>query len=177
MIERREDVPSGGQAAWDAIAGTRGHVIGPFCALLNSPELASRIAHLGDHVRFRSPLAPAVRELAILSVARAMDCRFEWAAHVPIARQAGVREEAIAAVRDRRAPAGLTADEAAIVTYASDLLHKHRVSEETFAAVRDRLGVAGAVELTASVGYYSMIACTLNAFEIVPDAGADTLPV
>ena len=30
----------------------------------------------------------------------------------------------------------------------------------------DRLGVAGMVELTATIGYYSMISCTLNAFEL-----------
>lgn len=175
-IEKRTDVPAGGEAAWDRIAESRKSVVGPFTVLLHSPELAARTAHLGAYVRFESALDPPVRELVILAVARQMDCRFEWAAHVPLARQAGVREDAIAAIRDRRIPAGLTAGEAPIVLYVTQLLGAHRVDEATFAAVRERLGVPGTVELTATAGYYAMIACALNAFDLTPDAAAEPLP-
>jgi len=176
-ITQKTDLAPAHHAAWDAIAQSRGHVIGPFTALLQSPELAARAADLGAYLRFESTLGPVDRELAILSVARALDCRFEWAAHVPIARREGVRDEAIAALRERRAPAGLTPEEAAIVAYVSQLLTAHRVDEPTFAAVRARLGVQGIVELTATAGYYGLIACTLNAFEILPEPGTDPLPV
>jgi 4-carboxymuconolactone decarboxylase len=163
------------QRAFEAIAQSRGRVVGPFTVLLHSPALAERTAHLGAHVRYESALPPAVRELAILAVARAMDCAFEWAAHVPEARRAGVREAAIAAVRDR-APAGLAPDEAAVVRYVEQLLGRHRVEEAVFRAVETRLGTAGVVELTAGAGYYAMLACTLNAFEVAPAAGSETLP-
>jgi 4-carboxymuconolactone decarboxylase len=105
-----------------------------------------------------------------------MDCRYEWAAHAPLAREAGVRPEAIAAIRDRSAPAGLTPEEAEIVAYVTRLLRDHRVDDRTFAAARERLGVPRVVELTATAGYYAMLACALNAFAITPDAGADLLP-
>ena len=42
--------------------------------------------------------------------------------------------------------------------------------------MRERFGVDGLVELTATVGYYGMLACVLNAFDVVPEAGADLLP-
>ena len=90
--------------------------------------------------------------------------------------KAGVRREAIAAVRDHRAPAGLTEDEALVVAYVVQLLQHHRVDDATFAAMRDRFGVEGVVELTATVGYYGMLACVLNAFDVAPEAGADVLP-
>ncbi|OGK99079.1 MAG: hypothetical protein A3E31_08060 [Candidatus Rokubacteria bacterium RIFCSPHIGHO2_12_FULL_73_22] len=176
-VTRRSDLAPEHHAAWDAIAQSRGHVVGPFTVLLHSPELAARAAHLGAHIRFECTLPPADRELAILAVARALDCRFEWAAHVPIARREGVRETAITALRERRAPAGLTPAEAAIVGYVSQLLARHRVDEPTFAAVRGRLGVQGVVELTAAAGYYGLIAGILNAFEILPEPGTDPLPV
>jgi hypothetical protein len=38
-------------------------------------------------------------------------------------------------------------------------------------------GVDGLVELTATVGYYGMLACTLNAFEVTPEAGTEVLNV
>ncbi|MBI2492477.1 MAG: carboxymuconolactone decarboxylase family protein [Candidatus Rokubacteria bacterium] len=176
-ITRKDELAPEHHAVWEAIAQSRGHVIGPFTALLHRPELARRVSELGAWVRFESALAPADRELLILTVARTFDCRFEWAAHVPLARQAGVREEAIAALRDRRAPAGLTAPEAALVGYVGQLLAKHRVDDATFAALRARLGDRGLVEVTASAGYYALIACTLNAFAIEPEPGAERLPV
>jgi 4-carboxymuconolactone decarboxylase len=177
MIERKADLAPADQAVWDLIAEKRGRVLGPFPVLLHSPEVAHRTAHLGAYLRFESQLPPVLRELAILAVAREMDCRFEWAAHVRLAREAGVREEAIGAVRERRAPAGLTPEEAEPVLYVIQLVRSHRVDEALFSALRERLGVGGLVELTTTVGYYGMIAGVLNAFEVLPAAGEDALPV
>jgi 4-carboxymuconolactone decarboxylase len=177
LISRRDEVAPEHQAVFDAIAASRGRVAGPFAVLLHNPEVAKRAAHLGAYLRFESPLAGVDRELAVLATARAMDCRYEWAAHVPLARAAGVRGEAIAAIRARQAPAGLTPTETEIVAYAAGLLGAHRVEAGLFEGLRKRLGAGGMVALTATVGYYAMIACTLNAFDVEPDPGADLLPV
>ena len=177
LITQKDELPSEYHAAFDLITQSRGQVAGPFSVLLHSPEVAKRIAHLGTYVRFESALSGEQRELAILATARAMDCRYEWAAHVPLAEKAGVRLEAITAIRGRQAPAGLTPAEAEIVAYATELLGGHRVGGGLFEGLRNRLGARGMVELTATVGYYAMIACTLNAFDVQPDPGADLLPV
>ncbi len=177
MITQKTDLAPEHHKAFDSIAASRGSVRGPFSVLLHSPEMASRAAHLGAYLRFEGKLSNADKELAIISVAREMDCQFEWAGHVVLARKAGVREAAITAIRDRKAPAGLTPEEAQIVGYAQQLLRNHRVDEATFRALRDRIGTTGLVELTTTVGYYGMIACNLNAFEVTPEAGAELLPV
>src|SRR5436853_415352 len=57
------------------------------------------------------------------------------------------------------------------------LLGDHRVGGGLFEGLRKRLGARGMVELTATVGYYAMIASTLNTFEVEPEPGADHLPV
>lgn len=176
-IERKEQLAPEHHAVYDLIGRSRGRVAGPFTVLLHSPQIAGRTGELGAYIRFESKLTPHDRELAVITAAREMDCQYEWAAHVLEARKAGVREEAIAAIRDRRAPAGLTADEAQLVNYVRQLMQKHRVDEGTFTAVRERFGVQALVELTATVGYYGMIACTLNAFEAAPAPGEDRLPV
>jgi 4-carboxymuconolactone decarboxylase len=176
-IQQRTELSPPDQPVWDLIAERRGTVSGPFTVLLHSPEVAGRTARLGAYIRFDSTLGAADRELAVLAAAREMDCRYEWAAHASIARRAGVRDEAIAAIRDRRAPAGLTPDEALVVSYVAQLLRAHRVEEETFGALERRLGRRGLVELTATVGYYGMLACTLNAFDVTPADGEDSLPV
>ncbi len=63
-----------------------------------------------------------------------------------------------------------------IVAYVTDLLRAHRVADAAFAAMRERFGTQALVELTTTAGYYSLIACTLNAFGVPPDPGADILP-
>jgi 4-carboxymuconolactone decarboxylase len=176
LIATKDQLASEHHAAWDLIAQSRGQVAGPFGVLLHSPEVAKRAAHLGAYLRFESALSGEQRELAILATARATDCRYEWAAHVPLAKKAGVRSEAIAALRDRRAPVGLTPAEAEIVAYVTDLLRTHRVADGPFAAIRARFGTQALVELTATAGYYSLIASTLNAFDVQPESGADILP-
>lgn len=176
LIQQKEDLAPEHRPIFDGIAQSRGSVRGPFGVLLHSPEIAGRTAHLGAYIRFESLLDRKLAELAVLAAARESNCRYEWAAHIALARQVGVREEAIAAIRNKEAPKGLTAEEAQVVSYVQQLLRSHRVSEATFHALRERLGTQSLVELTATVGYYGMIACALNAFEVEPPAGGDVLP-
>lgn len=177
LITRADEMAPSHRDVWLRIAKSRGSVVGPFAALLHSPVLADRTAELGAYIRFDSGLSATDRELVILSVARVFDCHFEWAYHVREARKAGLSAQAIAAIRERRAPAGLTTQEAEIVRYVSQLLVTHRTDEATVAALRARLGVQGVVELTATIGYYAMLACTLNAFDVRPEAGEEELDV
>jgi len=177
LLQKKDDLAPEHQPVFDAIAQSRGRVGGPFAVLLHSPQVAGRTAHLGTYLRFESTRSPKDTELVIITTSREFDCELEWGGHVALARQAGVREEAIAAIRDRHAPQGLTPEEALIVSYVQQLLRAHRVSEATYLAMQERFGVQGLVELTATIGYYGMLACSLNAFAVEPAAGAERLPV
>lgn len=165
----RETVPEDGRHHFDAIEASRGEILGPFAVLLNSPELAGRTADLGTYVRFESTLSDADRELAILTTAREFDCPYEWAMHQPIAVEAGVSDAALDVVSERRETDRLD-DEAVVIEYGRELFGERSVSDETFDAAFDRYGERGVVELTATMGYYAMIACVLNAFEVRPNA-------
>jgi 4-carboxymuconolactone decarboxylase len=152
---------------YDAIAsGPRGGVRGPFLALLHVPELADRIQRLGEYLRFNTGFAPRLSELAILLTARRYNCRYEWQAHEPHAQKGGLAQDVIDAIRQRRRPATLQQDEAAVYDYATELLHAGEVSEAAYRRVVDAFGTRGAVELTGLIGYYTMIAMTLLAHEV-----------
>ena len=172
----RDEVPEPGREQYDSIAESRGGVRGPFAVLLNSPEIAGRIGHLGAYVRYESGLPDAVRELAILTTAREFDCAYEWAAHEPIAREVGVRDQAIEAVADRDSPDDLTETESLVVAYGRHLFGGHSVPDALFEDAKAEFGVEGVVELTATMGYYSLIACVLNAFEVESSEGGPELP-
>lgn len=175
-LTERDQVSEDGRESYDSVLESRGRISGPFGVLLNSPELAGRAGHLGAYVRFEGGLPDAVRELAILTTAREFDCAYEWAAHEPIAREAGVREEAIETVADREPPDDLSETEALLVNYGRHLFGEYVVPDDLFDEARTTFGVEGVVELTATMGYYSMIACVLNAFEVTPEEGGPELP-
>ncbi len=171
----REDISEDARFIYDEIAGSRGEVAGPFPVLLNSPEVAGRLAHLGTYIRFESTLSETVRELIILATAREWDCQYEWTYHEPEARKKGVPDETIRRIRDRQALEGSSSEEATVVRYVQETLREHRVSEDTFKAALERFGAQGVTELTATLGYYSMLACVLNALEMGLDPGMTPL--
>lgn len=168
-VTSREELAPEHRPAFDDIQASRGTVSGPFKVLLNSPEVARRIAHTGAYLRFENSIPLEVSELAVLATARELDCQFAWTAHERAARTAGVREEAIVAIRERTAPRGLNPGEALVFNYAQELLWKHRVSQNAFQAALQRFGAKQLTDLTATIGYYSLLSCVLNAFEVQPE--------
>ena len=174
---RRQDAPPELRGAWDAVAAERGgSVSGPWGALLASPPLAERGARLGNYVRFGSLLSDAQRETAILAAAREHNARLAWASHVPLAREAGVSEQAIDAIGHSAPLGGLDEEAAEIVRYVRELVGATRVSEAAFRALRARLGERALVELTGLLGYYALVCYALNAFELEPPEGSPRLP-
>lgn len=69
-IDKKEDLAPEHRSVYETIAESRGAVGGPFVALLHSPEVASRTAHLGRYLRFEGILDKKVVELATLAAAR-----------------------------------------------------------------------------------------------------------
>lgn len=170
-VESRDELPEDQRHNYDRIVDPRGSLGRMFAILLNSPELGGRIGHLGAYLRFEGVLPGDERELAILTTARAFDSAYEWAAHEPIARAEGVREEAIDVVARRGSLDDLTDAEAVIVEYGRTLFADLGVPDRLFEAAKDRFGVQGLTELTVTFGYYAMLACVHNAFEITPPEG------
>ena len=61
--------------------------------------------------------------------------------------------------------------------FSVELQDSKAVLEKTYQRALDRLGVQGVVELTALIGYYTMVAMTLIAHEIpLPEGAAPPLP-
>jgi 4-carboxymuconolactone decarboxylase len=175
-ITSKEQVPVKDHATVDAIVKSRGAIQGPFTMFLHSPELAGRVAHLGAYVRFEGSLDMRVRVLAAMTVARELDALYVWGAQTGAARRLGVPEDVIAAIRDRHSR-GLTPEDAQIVDFTRELIRAHRVSEATVKALVARFGTDQFIQLTGAIGYYSMLAMTVNACELEAGPNADVLPV
>ena len=152
------------------VAGPRGQLRGPLRAALYNPELADHWQALGALLRYGTSLPARLSELAILVTGRHCRAPFEWHAHRIEAEKAGVEQAIIAAILARQTPPGMSEDDAGIFHFALELNRSDSVSDATYAVALARFGARAVVELTALVGYYTLVAMTLNAHEIeLPD--------
>jgi len=175
-ITGKDQVAAKDHAAFDAIVASRGAVQGPFTAFLHSPAVAERVAHLGAYVRFEGSLDMRVRVLAAMTAAREFEAMYVWGAQTGGARRQGVPEATITAIRENHSR-GVPPEDAQIIDFTRQLLRNHRVDETLFKAMQSRFGNDELVQLTTAIGYYSLLAMTVNACELEPAAGAEVLKV
>ena len=160
------------------VSGRRGRIQGPLRAALHNAELAERWSALGELLRYSTQLSPRQSELAILMTGRACQSPFEWYAHRVEAEKAGIEPAIIEALLAQRWPEGLSADDAALLRFADELNRFRSVSDATYKDALARFGERTVVELTALVGYYTMVAMTLNAHEIpLPEGVQPAFPL
>ena len=172
----REAMDAAGQAIWDEIETSRGGVARNYAALLNNPAAAGAMAGLGGYARYETPLPPRIKALAVLTAAREACGHYVWTVNQTSARQAGLSEEIIAAIREYRAPAGFDPEDAAVVQLVLEVLRHHRVSDATFEAMRGMVGDDGVVDVLVVSGYYHTLAHCLQALDVdLPEGTATAL--
>ena len=154
------------QAVYRSIMATRGNLSGPFLAWMHSPELASHAEKLGAFCRYQTGFALVESEMLILLVAARFRCIGEQQIHEPIAEQVGLSADQIADIRERRPVRLATARLTVIHAVAEELLESNRIGDGLYEEGVRELGVRGMVELVGIVGYYSLVAMTLNAFDM-----------
>lgn len=155
--------PQQRDCAEEIIVGPRGGLIPPFVPMLRSPELTMHSQRLGEYLRYRSAVGLRLSELAILLVARHWTQQVEWAIHAPIALREGIAAETVAAIALGERPPGLTADEAVVYDFSTELLETRQVSDATWARAVAVLGEQGVVDLVGINGYYAYLAMLMNA--------------
>ena len=148
-----------------------GALIGPFNAMLLNPHVGDRVQRLGEALRFDISLPRNVIEVATLVVGSHWRAQFEWWAHERLAKQAGVSEAVIAAIKDGERPDFSNDDEAGAYDVASELYRTQRLTDASYAKAVQRFGESGVFELIALVGYYSLVSLLLNGFDVPLPAG------
>lgn len=151
----------------EVVSGKRGKVPAPMIPWLRNPELARRAQRLGELLRFDSALEPELSELAILVCARHWNSHHEWTAHKSIALEAGLDPQTITDIAARKSEPHLRSQcERIVYRVAHSLLAQGQLDDALYDEGIAVLGECGMVDLVAILGYYCMVALTLNAFRI-----------
>jgi len=151
-----------------------GSVRGPFAVLLQAPHVADNAVRLYSAFR-DAKLEKRLFELMILVVARNASAQFEWFAHAPRAIEAGISAETVEAIRHHRTPSLTREDEKLVYDTVLELSVQKRLSQASYDRALAALGMERLVELIAGAGFYTMIALTLNAFEVPVPGGEKPL--
>lgn len=136
--------------------------------LLHSPELADGWNSLLGAVRKRIALPDAVRELVVLRIAVLNRADYEWAAHDKPAREAGLEDAHLAAIRHEEAASHPDLDQRQrrVIAYTDAMTRQIQVPADVFDGVRAEFATPELVELTATVAAYNMVSRFLVALDV-----------
>lgn len=164
---------------YDRIARARkprpdGQFGGPFDAWIRSPEVAQRAMSLGNFIWERTSVGRRIVELAIIVTGRHWKSNVEWVAHARMAREQGVSEEVIQAVFEQRMPENAPADERLTIAVCRALHETHDLPIELYRQAIDTWGEQGLMDIIQTIGFYTFVSMTLNAFNIPTAEGEPT---
>lgn len=143
--------------------------------LAHHPALAKAFLRFNVHLLMSSTLPARIRELAILRVAHRRECAYEWSHHVRMAKDEGITDDQIAAVR--RFGDGGSHDfdtfDQAVLTGVDELDGNSKLSDQTWAALGERLNDQQRMDFVFTVGCYALLAMAFNTFGIQLEHAAD----
>jgi 4-carboxymuconolactone decarboxylase len=156
---------------YDGIMRARGHMRGPFAVWLRNAELCENTLKLQEMFASRVSLERRLLELMILVAARLASAQYAWFIHEPHALKFGISPEIVQAIRERRTPDFTRDDERLVYDITTELNATRSLSEVNYNRGLAVFGEQVMVELVSAIGFYSMVAMTLNAFAVAVPGG------
>ena len=166
------------QRVFDVMAAQRkgvgdGHMGGPHDVWLLNAEMAERLFSLSRLFRYRLSVDRRYIELTILITGAFWRAQFEWFAHEPVARKAGVPEDVISAIKNGDRPQFTDKGDEITFDLCTTLHNEHQIPDQTFQDAVTIFGEKGVAELVNLAGYYTMVSMTLNSFDVQLPKGAE----
>jgi 4-carboxymuconolactone decarboxylase len=139
---------------------------GPFDPWILNPELAKRAVSWGNSLWERTSIGRRLVELAIIITGRFWESNVEWVSHAKMARDNGVSQEVIDAIFAERRPDMAPADELLVYDICIALHKTHQLPIDLYKQAVALFGERGLVDIISTIGHYTFISMTLNAFDI-----------
>ena len=134
-------------------------------ALANHPHLVAAWTVFSNTARHDTRTPRALRELVILRGAQLMRAEYEWAHHLAMARNSGVREAQIRSLAAWKTSPEFDAREKAALALG-EAVTRGRVSDEVHSLAMKEFDVHDYVEIALVAGFYAMVGRMLDAMGV-----------
>ena len=138
---------------------------------------------LSEYIRTKATLLARVRELAILRIGALCDSDYEWGAHVPAGRAAGLTADEIRRIAMTplaTSPAvslpGWRGQDAAVIRAVDELFAADAISDPVWTSLSSTLDRRQRIDLLIAIGGYRMVSMALNTFGVPLEPNSERLP-
>jgi 4-carboxymuconolactone decarboxylase len=129
---------------------------------------------VSEHIRQDSTLSTRIRELLIVRIGVLCRSEYEWAAHAPALRRAGMTDAEIQRVVDGP---GTGSDVETVLLRAVDELHRdYVVSDATWRQLAATFDSKQLLDILTTIGGYRMVSMALNTLGVQLEPGAERFP-
>ena len=168
----REDLAESDRDIFDRIEKERGQVHNIFRTMAYAPNLLRKYIEWSSELRFNTKLDPKLRELAIMTVGRLTDARYEFTHHWNVARKLGIPREKLEQLADYETSPLYDDRERAVIRYAAEATRKVKVKDRTFNTVRNLLADNRILmELVLLVAGYNLVVHLLVPMQVELESG------
>ena len=155
---------------WLARYGNRS-VPNIYCTYAHHVAMDQPRTSVSEHIRQDSTLSLRIRELLIVRIGVLCRSEYEWAAHAPALRRAGMTDAEIQRVVDGP---GSASDIEAILMRAVDELHRdYVVSDATWGELAKAFDSKQLLDILTTIGGYRMVSMALNSLGVQLDPGVE----
>jgi 4-carboxymuconolactone decarboxylase len=156
-------------------AGSGRDIAAVYRTFARHPKLYVPRQILSEYIRTKSTLSPRVRELLILRIGWRCQSAYEWAAHAPAGRRAGLTDDQIRMLA-RSGYEGWSAADAAVVRAADELFDDDVISDATWKALDDQFDERQLLDVLITTGGYRMVSMVLNTFGVPAEPNSEPFP-
>lgn len=159
------------RALAEKVMAGRGRLPTPFRVWLASPELARCLHPLGLFLAGGSSLSKAETEIAVLAAARHWLAGYVLETHTREAREAGVGEDVLTALREGLPVRPADPRQRAVADMMASLIRPGTPDQQVFDTAVAQLGHDGVAEVLAAAGYFSAVGLAMKFYAVRAPAG------
>ena len=156
-------------------SGSGRDIAGVYRTFARHPKLYVPRQILSEYIRTKSTLSPRVREMLILRIGWRCRSAYEWAAHAPAGRRAGLTDDQIRMLA-RSGYDGWNPADTAIVRVADELFGEDVISDATWKALDDQFDERQLLDVLITTGGYRMVSMVLNTFGVAAEPNSEPFP-
>jgi alkylhydroperoxidase family enzyme len=147
----------------------QGQCINIVTTLARHTALTTPFMKFAQYLYAESTLPPRARELLILRIGWLCQAEYEWATHIPRAKQAGLAEKEITRITKGPDAEGWHVDDALLLRAVDELYHDAFISDATWHILASTYSTQQLMDLVFTVGQYTLVSMALNTFGVPLD--------